>query len=191
MPLSPFKERARIVVYFILVPLNGLIGLVILGGLAGYLFLGSLLGFSLASDEEVIDHFKNHRSEFEQLAALSNSSVTRGRIDVGFVDPFDEDEFDADFVKKVRRLLKATGVRQAIIAKDGRPAFLYDATGLSIGGRSKSIYYSLGPIPGRFAVFVVDTDRYHNYRRTRISRRSYTSYRKIEEHWYIEFDYED
>lgn len=152
------------------------------------------------SDDQLLETFRRHRADLEQLVQMFTADKGLGRVGDGFTRPDDPGGVgvSAQRVSEYRRLCAAVGAPACIEGYDATFDRLYGAVqagrsevknpiwihvstrGLSISGSSKGFLYSSAP---PFEI-VPDLDRVS-------PSRSQTWIRHIEGPWYLHFDFED
>lgn len=157
-------------------------------------------GFGHPSDAQLLERFRAHRAELEQLLGMFELDKGLGRVGSGFTRPEDPGRVgvSAQRVEEYRRLCAAVGAPDCIEGYDATYDRLYgdvhpgrteakdpiwihvSGIGLSISGSGKGFVYSTHPT---FEV-VPDLDRVS-------ASRSGTWLRHIEGAWYLYYDYED
>jgi hypothetical protein len=152
------------------------------------------------SDEQLLESFRAHRSELEQLIRMFQADKGLGRVGDTFTRPDDPARVGItnERISEYRRLCAAIGAPACIEGYDAAFDRLYGPTregstevknpiwihvssaGLAVSGSSKGFLYSAAP---PFEV-VADLDRV-------APSRSGTWLRHIEGPWYIYFEFED
>ena len=145
------------------------------------------------SDATLIENFRMHREEFEQLRTMFLADRKLGRIaptftrSASFFSGAPEPEGPQGTENRLmhyRELFRQTGLNAGIEGYDDKQQILFHAStrGLSISGSTKGYAYQISqPEP-----LVNDLDVYWSS-----DGRSFTAYRHLDDHWYLYFQFED
>jgi len=168
------------------------------------LFVAAFLGCDAAlgshpRDAELLERFRTHRAELEQLVRMFQEDAGLGRVGATFTRPEDPGRVGVteQRIAEYRRLCAAVGAPDCIEGYDAAYDRLYEAKssraeakdpiwvpvssqGLAVSGSSKGFVYSTNP---SFPV-VDDLDRV-------TPTRSGTWLRRIEGPWHLYYDFED
>ena len=136
------------------------------------------------SSQELINNFHNHRPEFERLLQMAQEDPELYRVAYDFTRPENPETIGVtqERLDEYRRLFDALNLEAGIEKGRDDVWLIASARGLSISGSAKGYIYSQTP-PG---LIVEDLDSYDSP-----DGRSFTAFQKIEENWYLYYDYED
>lgn len=138
------------------------------------------------NDEALLQRFRTHRQEFEQLLHMYQVDKGLGRVAPGFTRPANPAEVGVtkERIDEYRRLFIVLGLSAGIEGYGERDTvFFYASTqGLSVSGSSKGFAYLTKPP----ALMVDQLDGYRSP-----DGRSFSAFRHIEGNWYLHFDFED
>ena len=138
------------------------------------------------SDEKLIENFRAHKAEFDQLLRtfLADRGLTRVAED--FTRPEDAASVgvSAEGLKAYRRLFDRLGLKGGVEGPEPKDLVLFYASTqeLGVSGSSKGYAYCKER-PPRLAD---DLDAYRPP-----DKGSFTVFRHLEGNWYLYFDYED
>lgn len=137
-------------------------------------------------DEDLLQRFRTHRQEFEQLLQMFREDKGLGRVAPDFTRPANTNEVGVtkERIDEYRRLFRTLGLSAGIEGYGERDAvFFYASTqGLSVSGSSKGFAY----LTKRPALLVDQLDGYRSP-----DGRSFSAFRHIEGNWYLQLDFED
>ncbi len=137
-------------------------------------------------DEDLIQRFKTHRQEFEQLLQMFQADKGLGRVAPDFTRPANTTEIGVtkERIDEYRRLFSALGLSSGIEGYGERDAVIFYAStqGLSVSGSSKGFAY----LTKRPELLVDQLDGYRSP-----DGRSFSAFRHIEGNWYLHLDFED
>mgnify|MGYP001568517297 FL=1 len=145
------------------------------------------------SDATLIENFRLHRQEFEQLRTMFLEDRKLGRIaptftrSASFFSGLPEPEsprVTEERLLRYRELFRQIGLSAGIEGYDNKEHILFHASvrGLGISGSGKGYSYEVSqPEP-----LVADLETYWSS-----DGRSFTAYRYLEDHWYLYFQFED
>jgi hypothetical protein len=153
-----------------------------------------LLGCDGAGDHpssaRLVQQWRDHRTELEKLVKDFKTDKALNRVAPDFTRPDDPSTIGITpaRIAEYRELLRKTGVDRGIEGYGEKEAitFVVSALGLSVSGSGKGIAY----LKGEPEILVPDLDAYVGKALADHSR-SFTAYQRIEENWYLYYDYED
>lgn len=138
------------------------------------------------SDEKLINNFTDNKEIFEDLIKMFLEDNELGRVGDGFTRPSDPSIIGIDInrINLYYQLFKQLGIPSGIegYGEKEKIWLIVSTAGLSISGSSKGYVYSESS-PDKI---VDDLDSYWSS-----DKRSFTAYRKIDNNWYLFFEYED
>jgi hypothetical protein len=136
------------------------------------------------SDAQLIENFRAHRAQLDELMAMMKEDKVLRRVDDTWTDPENPSTIgiSAGRIADYRRILSSIGYPRGFYynPESGSVTFVAWAVGLSISGASKSVMFRpLDPKP-----LVEDLDTYQPP-----DGQGYAlAYRHIEGDWYLEYD---
>jgi hypothetical protein len=145
------------------------------------------------SSAALIQQWRDHHEEFDEALQMFLGDKKLGRVAPDFTRPDDPSTIGvpADRIGRYRSLLSAAHVSAGIEGYDPKDEVWYRVStrGLAISGSSKGIAWrSTPPEPPHLLVddldaFLAKTFPGHP--------KSFTAYQRIEDNWYLYYDYED
>ncbi len=155
--------------------------------------MGALLAFVACGrqhppDDEMIQNFIRHRSDFERLLEMVRADKYLQRVDDNWTDPKDPNGIGVtpERIAAYRELFAKCSVPRGFEAfrRDEQILFIASAAGMATGGSSKSYAYRPNPPLPAETVTVIDTYKPKH-------RKSFTIYRRIADNWYLCYEYDD
>ena len=165
-------------------------------GLAAALLLLAL-AFSGCGDHPssatLIRQWRAHRMAYDETLQMFLADKELGRVAPDFTRPHDPTTIGvaADRIARYRKLLSRAGVSAGIEGYDPKEEVWYHIStrGLSISGSSKGIVWRSKP-PEEPLLLLDDLDAF--LAKTFPGHpKSFTAYQRIEDNWYLYYDYED
>ena len=142
------------------------------------------------SSAKLIRQWRDHRAELELLVKNFQADKALNRVAPDFTRPDDPSTIGVSPVRiaEYRELLQKAQVSRGIEGYGNKDAitFVVSALGLSVSGSGKGIAY----LEGEPESLVPDLDAYVSQALADHSR-SFTAYQRIEDNWYLYYDYED
>ena len=145
----------------------------------------SLFG-SHPSDASMIRNFVQHRAIFDQLVSMSDGDKSLVRLAPTFTYPENPPGLSAERWQQYRKLFREIGSTNGICRYEsdlpGAVLVLYSDKGLVTGGSSKGYVYSPMPLEPHYANL---DDPPHDL------ASNVKAYRRIDERWYIFYEWDD
>ena len=138
------------------------------------------------SDQELIDNWRAHKSEFQQLLQMFIADKGLGRVAPDFTRPENPINVGVtqERLKAYRNLFNTLGLSAGVEGYDEKETIWFHAStqGLAVSGSSKGYaYLSKKPV-----LLVENLEKYWS-----TDGKSFTAFKLIEGNWYLYFDYED
>lgn len=138
------------------------------------------------SDRELIDNWKTHQAEFEQLHQMFLADKGLDRVGHDFTWPSDPAQIGVTPARlsEYRQLFQNLNLTAGIAGGGAKEIVMFIAStkGLSVTGSSKGYAYAIAKPP----LVVEDLETYWSK-----DGRSFAAFKHIEGNWYLYFDYED
>jgi hypothetical protein len=148
------------------------------------LILNDDLGGAHPSSQELINNFLSHRPEFERLLQMAQEDQELYRVAYDSTRPENPEAIGLtqERLTEYRGLFDELNLEAGIEKGGDNVWFIASARGLSVSGSAKGYIYTQIPPD----LVVEDLDNYFS-----ADGRSFTAFQKIEENWYLYYDYED
>ena len=138
------------------------------------------------SDQVLIENWRTHKNDFENLLQMFLTDKKLGRVAPGFTRPENPSEIgvNAARLSEYRNYFTKLDLTAGIEGYDEKNIIWFHAStqGLAVTGSGKGYAYT----KNKPELLVDDLDKYWSK-----DGRSFTAFKPIEGNWYLYFDYED